>query len=466
MNRHFFHSLSLLFLLLFLVSCKDNDDNVPTGNINPHLSINNWVYDVMKEVYYWTDDIPFDIDKNQAPEPFFESLLVDEDRFSIIVPDYDELINSLSGVAREAGYEFALLGVGNEGVVGTVVYIKPNSPAANSDLKRGDIIEMVNGKTMTRDNYQSVIGELSSAHVLTCLRQIEGSDNFELIPDISLSVVQYQENPNYLDTVYTIDGQQVGYFVYNFFADGVNINPGDNDERYSDEMDAIFADFKSKGISELILDLRYNGGGAVSAATNMASLIGSNISSDQMFYENKWNSLYQSYIEGLDDGDGILRAKFKDKEANIGSNLSRVFVLTSSRTASASELIINGLMPYMNVVVVGEKTYGKNVGSIPIPDDRKDGSDYGLLPITFKIFNSQGKSDYGDGFEPNLEVSDFVWPMLELGDTEETMLAAAIGMIKGSPVSRLKGSDEGLKPFMFSIDQKLRSNRAIIFHKP
>lgn len=457
MNRYFFHSLNpLLMATLFLVSC--NDDNV-----EPEIATNNWIYDTMKEVYYWAEDISANVDRSRTPELFFESLLVKEDRFSVIVPDYDELINSLSGVAREAGYEFVLLRVGNEGVVGTVVYIKPNSPAANSDLKRGDIIEKVNGKAMTMENYQSVIGELSSAHVLTCVRQIEGSADFEMLPDISLNVVQYQENPNYLDTVYTIDGQKVGYFVYNFFAEGVNVNPDDEDERYSDQMDAIFADFKSEGITELILDLRYNGGGSVSAATNLASLIGSNINSSELFYENQWNDLYQAYIQGLRDGDDILKGKFEDKEANIGGNLSRVFVLTSSRTASASELIINGLMPYMNVVLLGEKTYGKNVGSIPIPDDRKNGSNYGLLPITFKIFNSQGKSDYGDGFEPNVEVNEFEWPMHELGDIDEKLLAAAIATIEGRPVSRLKGTDGGPKPFMFSIDNKLRSNKAI-FH--
>ncbi len=445
----------LLVATIFFASCTDDD------NHNPYL-VNNWIYSTMKDVYYWTDEIPSDVDRSEPPELFFESLLSDEDRFSVIVPDYDELINSLSGVSSEAGYEFVLVRLGQGDVIGIVAYVKPLSPAASKNLKRGDIIERINGKTITEDNFRSVIGELSSRHVLTYSRHIEGTNDFEPLPDITMEVVQYQENPNYLHKVFDINGNKIGYFVYNFFADGVNIDPEQRDTRYINEMEDIFAYFKSEGINELILDLRYNGGGSISAATHLASLIGSNISKDKLFYENRWNARYQSYIQSLPDGDEILRGRFIDKEANIGNNLSRVFVLTSSRTASASELIINGLMPFMNVVIVGDVTYGKNVGSIPIEDERNNSNNYGLLPITFKIFNSNGKSDYGDGFEPNVEVSEFGWPMYELGDVDEKLLAAAIATIEGTPVSRLRHAEEGIKPLLYSTDRKLRTNTAII----
>lgn len=456
MNRYIFcfRTLLLLIATVFFASCSDDDFG--------SNDVNNWIYRTMKDVYYWTDEIPSDVDRSQPPELFFESLLSDEDRFSVIVPDYDALINSLSGIAMEAGYEFALLKVSDKDVVGVVAYVKPLSPAASKNLKRGDIIERINGKAMTVDNFMSVIGDMSSRHVLTYSRQIEGTDDFELLPDITMEVVQYQENPNYLHKVLHVNDKKIGYFVYNFFADGVNVDPEQRDTRYIDEMEAVFAYFKSEGINELVLDLRYNGGGSISAATHLASLIGSNISTEKLFYENRWNARYQSYIQGLPDGDEILRGRFLDKEANVGNNLSRVFVLTSSRTASASELIINGLMPFMNVVIVGDVTYGKNVGSIPIEDERNNSNNYGLLPITFKIFNSNGKSDYGDGFEPNVEVSEFGWPMYELGDVDEKLLAAAIAAIEGSPVGRLKGAEEGLKPLMYSIDQKPRANTAVI----
>lgn len=458
MNRYIFcfRTLLLLIATVFFASCSDDDFGTN--------DVNNWIYRTMKDVYYWTDEIPSSVNRSQSPEAFFESLLSKKDRFSAITSDYDELIRSLSGITLEAGYEYTLLQVGNGGVIGVIVYVKPSSPAASKDLKRGDIIERINGKAITMDNFRSLLGELSSPHVLTCSRAIEGTNDFELLPDISLDVVQYQENPNYLYKVIDRNSNKIGYFVYNFFADGVNVgsDSGPRDTRYIDETEDIFSYFKSEGINELILDLRYNGGGAISAATHLASLIGSNVSPDKLFYENRWNARYQSYIESLPDGDEILRGRFIAKDANIGNNLSRVFVLTGRNTASSSEMIINGLMPYMNVVVVGDTTFGKNVGSIAINDEENKRNRYGLLPITFKIFNGNGKSDYDDGFAPNVKVNEFQLPMRELGDVDERLLAAAIALIEGTPVGRLKEEDEGLEPLMHSVDQKPRFNTAII----
>src|SRR5690606_27686265 len=119
-----------IFLLIFVAACKDDDDvKISDGSNN---AINTWVYDVMKEVYYWTDRIPANVDKGQAPEDFFESLKYGADRFSIIVPDYQELIAALGGVTEEAGYEFSFFTVtlGSEEVVAIVSYVKKNSPAS------------------------------------------------------------------------------------------------------------------------------------------------------------------------------------------------------------------------------------------------------------------------------------------------------------------------------------------------
>lgn len=466
MSQHFFSSKSLFLLLLvgfFSVSCND-DDAIPGDS---DLAINNWIYGVMKEVYYWTETIPNKVNKNQPPMDFFGSLRNPKDDFSMLFPDFAELMNSLSGIQREAGYEFFLSRAceGCNEVIGIVIYIKPGSPAFYAGLKRGDVIEKINNKFINMSNYENLMGELSNNHTLTFSRQMEGSDNFQIQPDISLNVLELQENPNFLDTVYTVDGRKVAYYVYNFFADGVNVNAGD-DNRYNDQMDAIFADFKSKGVTDLILDLRYNSGGAVSAATNLASLIGPGVGSNKMFYENKWNDFYQQYIERQKDGEDILRRKFKDKNENIGNLIDgRMYVLTGSRTASASELIINGLIPYMNnIILIGEKTVGKNVGSIPIEDEENAANHYGMLPIVFKIYNSAGFSEYDDGFKPDVVAYDLALPMHELGDVEETLLAEALKIIRnnGNIVSRRKESEPGIKPFSSSIDKKARTNRAIL----
>lgn len=460
MNRYFF-PIKTLFLVLFIslstISCNNDDDPIS----NSDTKINSWIYEVMKDVYYWTDFIPTPVNRDQPPADFFESLRYPKDHFSALFPNFQELINALNGIHKEAGYEFVLSRISLESndVIGIVTYIKPNSPAHNAGLKRGDMIEKINGKFINMSNYGVLMDELSYNHALTVARSTEESD-FEIQPDIALNVVALQENPNFLDTVYTIEGQKVAYFVYNFFAEGIN------DKRYNDQMDAIFADFKSKGVTDLILDLRYNSGGSVSAATNLASLIGDNVGPDKVFYENKWNASYQNYIENLEDGEEILRQKFKNKSENIGNLIGgRVYVLTGSRTASASELIINGLMPYMDVFMLGDTTVGKNVGSIAIEDEKNEANDYGMLPIVFKIYNSEGFSEYGDGFEPDIFVNELELPMRQLGDIEEKLLASALAIIKnkGNIVSRRQESlSTGLKPLVSSIDKKARTNRTIL----
>ena len=112
-----------------------------------------------------------------------------------------------------------------------------------------------------------------------------------------------------------------------------------------------------------------------------------------------------------------------------------MYVLTSAGTASASELIINGLKPYMDVFLIGDVTYGKNVGSIPIEDEDNPDNLYGLLPIVTQSFNSLDQSDYSTGFTPNIAVNENTERLKELGDVNEIMLRTAIEQITGVPSS-------------------------------
>lgn len=466
-------AIAFLCMAILFTACKDDDEApapvgtevVPDG---PNVKINEWIYDVMDEVYYWTDQMPSDGDKNQDPSDYFEGLLdKSNDRFSRIVPNYQDLMNSLNGVSREAGYEFQLFGANGSttDVWAIISYIKENSPAQEAGLKRGDVIHKINGETITRTNYRDMIGKLSETHSVGYLRFDEEADDLVDQPEITLETIELAENPNFMDSVYTINGQKIGYYVYNFFS------PGGDQKEYDQQMDQVMLDFKNKGITDVILDLRYNSGGAISSATNLASLVGRDVDESTVFYENRWNSLYQQYWESQEDGDDILRGKFKNKADRIGDKLSsgRVYILVGSRSASASELMINGLKPYMDIYLIGDKTVGKNVGSIPIEDKKNADNDYGLLPIVFQIFNSQGSSDYSNGFMPNDEVEDFQLPMKALGDVEEPLLARALEVITGSG-ARMRPDAEEIRyqldlPIMSSLDTKLRTNR-LIYDEP
>ncbi|MCU0399578.1 MAG: S41 family peptidase [Algoriphagus sp.] len=429
--KYLFRMLLFGLLLYGATSCKDEEEIEPTVEepINPNIAINKWINDVMKEVYLWLAEMRTPIATTSDPEDYFESLLNrPTDRFSVIYPDYQQLINSLNGISLEAGYEFTLYreSASNNNVIAEITYIKKNSPAASAGMTRGDRITRINGTQMTLENFRTVLGLIDKPHTLNTLRFNESNGSFMAQPEISLTPVELPENPNFLDSVYTVNGEKIGYVVYHFFAPG----PGNNSTAYDQEMDGIFADFKTKGIQHLVLDFRYNGGGFVSSAVNLASLIAPSVKSTDIFSKTKYNSFLMQF-----DNLKNVQTPFREKAQNLGRILkgNRVYVLTSTRTASASELIINGLKPYMDVFIIGDKTTGKNVGSVPFEDDENPANKYGMLPIVSRSFNSLDQSEYTNGFLPNIEAKESSERLRPLGDINELLLRKAIEQITGTP---------------------------------
>ena len=432
MSAKYIFRVMLFGLLIFgATSCKDEEEIEPKVEepINPNIAINKWINDVMKEVYLWLAEMKTPIANTSDPKDYFESLLNrPTDRFSVIYPDYQQLINSLNGVSLEAGYEFTLYreSSSNNNVVAEVTYIKKNSPAASAAMRRGDYITRINGTQMTLENFRTVLALIDKPHTLATLRFNESSGGFVAQPEISLTPVELAENPNFLDSVYTVNGEKIGYVVYHFFAPG----PGNNSTAYDQEMDGIFADFKAKGIQHLVIDFRYNGGGFVSSAVNLASLIAPDVKSTDIFSKTKYNSFLMQF-----DNLKNVQTAFRAKAENLGKVLkgNKVYVLTSTRTASASELIINGLKPYMDVFIIGDKTTGKNVGSVPFEDDKNPTNKYGMLPIVSRSFNSLDQSEYTNGFLPNIEAKESSERLKPLGDINELLLRKAIEQITGVP---------------------------------
>ncbi|WP_226331978.1 S41 family peptidase [Echinicola marina] len=433
----------ILFISFFITSCKDTEDpsdpNDDDNVENPNVSINNWIQANMDYWYYWHASMNTPTSEEADPEVYFDHLLVSQDRFSIIYPNYQELLSALEGTSKEAGYEFTLFreSESNNNVLAVVLYVKKGSPAEAAGIQRDDVIVGINNTQITLNNYQELLGAVEEAHSLNIYRYDNDAETYlPMETPLEVSTTMFSENPLFMDSVYTIADKKIGYLVYNFFA------PGDNTE-YNQELDEVFADFKAKGINEFILDLRYNGGGYVSSAVNLASLIAPNTTENDVFSKTEYNSNVQpDYIELY--GEASLSNRFKNKSQNIGSILSAntIYVIATGSTASSSELIINGLKPFMNVVIVGETTYGKNVGSIPIEDEENEDNDYGMLPIVSKSFNSQGQSDYGEGFTPNIPINEFAFRLLPFGDTNEVLLKGAIEQITGiSSGDRLKTFD-------------------------
>jgi C-terminal processing protease CtpA/Prc len=458
MNRFFKKKRNFLLTLgalIFLNSCQEKVE----PPISPTAAINNWIQDVMDQVYFWLDDMRNPISKESDPEDYFESLLFrPTDRFSAIFPDYQELINSLQGVSLEAGYEILLARESqtNNNVIAFVSYVKKGSPADLAGLKRGDRIERINGERMTLDNFQNLLGKRSENHSVSVFRFNPETNSFAALPEFNLGVVEIAEDPNFLDTIYMVNNEKIGYVVYHFFAPGTTQNP----TVYNDEMDEIFGRFKAEGINHLILDFRYNGGGFVSSAINLASLIAPNVTENDVLSKR----LFNSFLMGIEDFQNV-ETKFVRKTENLGNILkgNRVYIITSGRTASASELIINGLKPYMDVFLVGDITTGKNVGSFPLEDEDNPNNKYGILPIVFKDANKNGQSDFSNGFLPNVQGRELInqGRLLPFGDTEELLLKLTIDNIKGqsTPEARLEVWDREI--IGSSFESKVRFGQLI-----
>lgn len=457
-----------LLSVWLLSACKKEADLVdpnPTTTASENQAVNNWILENMRDYYYWNDKIPANPDLTLAPADFFESLLYtydaitrpDGDRFSWIEENADALSASLSGESTTTGMEFMLYlrAQGSTNVIAQVLYVLPNSPAEKAGFKRGDIISKVNGQTITTSNYGSLL--YSGGTVFSFgLAAVQNNAIVDTENTRSVTATVFQANPVFMDSVYTIGGKTIGYLVYNQFVPAPN---NSNGSEYDNQVDAVFSNFKAKGVNELVLDLRYNPGGYTSSSANLASLIGKGIDNSKVYFREEWNSTLTPYLK-QEYGDEFFVQRFLNKSQNIGSNLQRVFVLTTDGTASSSELVINGLRPYMTVTTIGTTTYGKNVGSITLVDDSGQFK-WGMQPIVFKSFNSQGNSDYSGGFTPTVEVQEPL-NLQPLGDVNEALLNEALFQITGNRTARRSVSvPNPLNTIGSSIQRKAGGGRMI-----
>jgi carboxyl-terminal processing protease len=469
MKQRFLNTLRFKPAVLFLAAaafvfaaCQDDDPS--PGSNQQYAKVNDWIQENMDFWYLWNDNLPTKPNKSADPESFFKSLLYKDDRFSWIQEDYEELLNSLQGVSKEAGYEYVLYKESETGsnVIAQILYVKPNSPAEAAGLKRGDVISKINGEQLTTSNYQELLKAMKENHTLTYKPLNIEALNFDPAKEVSLTTLEYSEDPNYLSKVITVGGHKIGYFVYNFFAAGTENNPG----AYDAGTDNVFANFKAQGITDFVLDLRFNSGGSESSADNLASLIGAGVDNTKVFSKRTYNPQVESAI--LNDpklGADFLTTKFLNKSANIGSQLGggRVYILTGSRTASASELVINALKPFMEVYLIGDVTYGKNVGSISLYEENDPDNTWGMQPIVVKVANSLNQSEYSNGFTPDVLNEDNSLYLYPLGDNREALLSLAIAEITGTASGgRIAQPGETRELIRTSLDEKRRSFNLVI----
>lgn len=299
----------------------------------------------------------------------------------------------------------------NNTAIFVVEHVYPNSPAANAGLKRGDTISLVDGNTIPAPSTDAALQQfydarnklLSGTGALT----IEGetfdkATQRDIIYRYNLTSADYDPNPVAFSAVLEIDerinsqinpnGKKIGYLSYLGF-----------ESEFDDELIEAVEYLAAKGITDLILDLRVNGGGSVNTSTMLASMI---LSEDYVgktyatLKRNPNNTFYPKEhlnTECLITKSGL--GDFEDKELpNL--NLPELWVITSNSTASASEMVIKGLEGLdVPVKLVGKTTNGKNCGMDVI--EKTIGSYiYTYAPITFMNYNAKDDNDYADGITP------------------------------------------------------------------
>ncbi|MDQ6479311.1 S41 family peptidase [Dyadobacter sp. LHD-138] len=436
LNLKKFSRIGFIVAAIYLAGCKDKDvdpTTTETTDSTSYQTVNSWIYEVMNDTYFWYKNMPAEssLDSKLNPKDYFEKLIYQRtttDRFSAITSDADALTKEFNGISKIFGINYTLsyTDASKTSLAAFLSYVVKGSPAETAGLKRGDIIMKVNGTQLTTSNYTTLFGNNETAtFTLGVLNgTVLTTDNSNTI---SVTKAEISEDPVVFSSVISKSayGKTIGYLVYTQFIPGTTTDAN----KYDNELRQVFANFKSKGVNELVLDLRFNPGGYISSAKTLASLIGKSVSSAKIFYKEQWNDKYLAYWQGK-NGANALNYKFLDEASNIGSSLSRVFVLTSNGTASASELVINGLRPYMDVITIGEHTYGKNLFGSLVSDDQSRWK-WGIYVMLGQTANVNNQSDYGtvNGMPPTYEVKDVVIPYKAFGDENETLLRKALDVM-------------------------------------
>ena len=356
---------------------------------------NLFVRDVMTDLYLWYAEMP-DVDPvaYDSPEEYLEAV-----RYRPLDQSFSYITSRAASEAFYSSSQFIGLGLSTS-ITGTemrVLQVFPESPAEEAGLARGDRIVAIDGRPVAQliatDEIDTAFGpsevgvevDVAFVDMSNARRDAHMVKRLVTIPTVSLT------------RVYEVDGRKVAYIFFRNFV-----------EPSYEALDTAFTELGSQRIDDLVLDLRYNGGGLVNVAQHLASLIGGVRTRGQVFAEYFHN-----------DKNAHRNRVIRYQQKPNAATLDRLIVVTTQSSASASELVINALRPFMPVVVIGDRTYGKPVGQYQV-----NFCDKMLAPVAFTLRNANGQGDFFDGFAPDCAAADDAEH--QLGDPAESSLREAL----------------------------------------
>lgn len=411
MIRLFYIQFGIVLVLLLFSSCKKEE--ITLNVLDPDttkITLNEVIQVQMKEWYLWYDKIPsVSPDSMKNPEDYLEALLFKPtDKWSYIVPtdQYDKYFKQ--GKFYGHGFSFGLDSAMNF----RIAYVFKNSDLYSAGIQRGWIIKKINNVVPDTVNIWKLLGSneqgITNAFVFTKPNGLDTTLSFAK-REVVMNMVLARDT-------FHISGKIVGHLVIKgFIANAKN------------ELNEVFDYFNAMNISELVVDLRYNGGGDMGICLHLANLINGKKAPGNTFAQLTYNNKHSNS-----------NYKYKLSADSRSVDISRLFVIASHQSASASEALINGLKSLMDVKVIGQKTYGKPVG-MNVWEIKN--YNYKLIPITFKLTNQDGYGDYFDGLEVDKFVNDDMTH--DFTDKNEACLSEVLHFIQyGSFSDKKKAADQ------------------------
>lgn len=463
--------LSAVLVAVFVAAASCSKDETEKKETPPPSStdsdLNEWMFGYMKTHYLWNSAVKqIEPDYSLGYEEFLAKVLEDiaaqndinhddghweggrRQYFYSNIQRYKATASAASKTRgtreTEEGTGIQYMGVfrienGKEACMFELLAVSPGSPADAEGLKRGTLVTRVNGTVITDSNYSGLVEVLMPAESGETVRLTTASFNDEKVlvenpGEITVVSAPFDDNPVWVTKILTAGNgtDKIGYLCYNAF-----------NSYYDEQLMEAFREFKSQGVKDLILDLRYNGGGHGISSLLMGTMIVGKARQGQVFLKSPVNA------ERTAKGEPVGFYKIGDKNVPEGTytpiadgigdlyalGLERVYVLSTNNTASASEVLINGLRGLdLEVRLIGQTTNGKNVGMESITKD-KDGYTYKFSPITLYAENGKGFKDYSEGFTPDVVIDEGEYYTMEWGSEKDPLLGTA-----------LKWIDTGSKP--------------------
>lgn len=414
-------ALALFSVILF--SCEKEDSLKEPGS---NEAINHWTLDQMRQYYYWNTKIKTTNDYQQRPDLFFKSILFQDDHYSMIMQtlNSDTYGNTLTNTF---GFDMVQLQAAT-GTIQVVTQVVPFSEADLLGLKRGDTLSYMNNELLDKSYMKALINKSFHLPAIN-LKRKDGK--------IFILPASYISQPVVYMSKIISSSPTVGYIFLSQF---------DFSGAYS-LLEAV-QNFKSKQVKDLVVDLRYNPGGQVAFAS-FCALLFANIRENEIFAKYQGNK----NIKKLEDSFSAALQRqpegysFVAKEVlKEGLGLNRIYILTGPNTASASEMLINGLQPYIQVIQVGDKTYGKDMASSTISTPEEiHGSErsWHLLPMVYKIYNKLDQGNYNAGILPQKPINEFDFlPLVPIGDIQDPLIEEVLHTINAHKPQARNASDK------------------------